>query len=301
MKQSIINMAIICGMLFLLGACSATKKGTSAVSKAESTLDKSLLWEVSGKGLSEPSYLFGTIHIISKSDYFMHDVFKEKFSECDLVAMEVKIDDPSMQATMMSAMVMPEGQNLEGLLGAEDYKKFVKFMSETTGMGEIFYKNVKPFYAQSFLYPKIIGEATESYEMSFAKMAKENDLEIIGLETIEEQMSFIDEISLEEQAEMLMEYVDDFDEQVKVMKDMIEVYKSQDVDGMYTMVQEESDEDSDFEEVLLTNRNKNWVKALPAIMKKQPTFIAVGAGHLGGPNGVIRLLQKEGYSVKAVK
>jgi uncharacterized protein YbaP (TraB family) len=80
------------------------------------------------------------------------------------------------------------------------------------------------------------------------------------------------------------------------------MYLAQDIDGMVEMSGEEFFGDLENGEAeLLTNRNQKWIPKIKAFSKEKPTFYAVGAAHLGGQNGVIRLLMKEGFILKAVK
>ena len=63
----------------------------------------------------------------------------------------------------------------------------------------------------------------------------------------------------------------------------------------YTMESEENQEVKKYQEQLLDNRNRNWIPIIEKMIKKKNTFIAIGAAHLGGPNGVLRLLEQKGY------
>jgi uncharacterized protein YbaP (TraB family) len=82
---------------------------------------------------------------------------------------------------------------------------------------------------------------------------------------------------------------------------MIAAYKSQDVEKLYLGAVEDEKSDPDFQKKLLDDRNTAWIPKIEAFVKDKPTFIAVGAGHLGGKNGVIQLLRAKGYDVKAIR
>ena len=89
----------------------------------------------------------------------------------------------------------------------------------------------------------------------------------------------------------------DKDELNKMMK----IYKSKDIEGMLKMMDDSDNKiTSDNQDVLLNNRNKNWIPVMIKTMKAKPTFFGVGAGHLAGEEGVIKLLRKEGFTVEAV-
>jgi uncharacterized protein YbaP (TraB family) len=97
-----------------------------------------------------------------------------------------------------------------------------------------------------------------------------------------------------------MNIVNDFDTQRKEFTRMSIIYKSQDLDALYQLMVE-SPEMMDSQELLLDRRNRNWIPIMEPAMKKASTFFAVGAGHLGGSQGVLELLRKQGYKVKAIQ
>ncbi len=141
----------------------------------------------------------------------------------------------------------------------------------------------------------------KSYEMEFTDMAKNKDIPIGGLETIAFQMSMFDSISLEDQAEMLVETLNGSDgEKDNAIEKMVALYTEQDIPGLYKMIRAQSEGSSDFEDKFLTMRNKNWIPLMNEAMSEEVTFFAVGAGHLGGEQGVVALLRKEGYVVSPV-
>ncbi|MEN0003860.1 MAG: TraB/GumN family protein, partial [Bacteroidota bacterium] len=138
-----------------------------------------------------------------------------------------------------------------------------------------------------------------SYEMEIMTLAKEKDLSIGGLETAAYQMSMFDSIPYDVQAKMLVDAIDgkgesgagEFDELVKL-------YKTQNIRAMVNLMGEDPEGLGKYENLLLANRNKNWIPVMAEMMLKQPTFFAVGAGHLAGKEGVVTLLREEGYEVK---
>jgi uncharacterized protein YbaP (TraB family) len=118
------------------------------------------------------------------------------------------------------------------------------------------------------------------------------------------QASIFDSIPYKLQAEQLLKYVNDGGSNSQVDKqfeDMIEAYKAQDIEKLGAFVKEDESGLGNYEDILIYNRNRNWVQKLKAVMPGKSLTIAVGAGHLAGENGLIKLLRKEGYTVKPVK
>ena len=129
------------------------------------------------------------------------------------------------------------------------------------------------------------------------QMAQQMEKEMAGLETVEYQISIFDSIPLDEQAQMLVESMRAESEGSDQFKEMVQMYLNEDIEAMQDMFKGEEEGIAEYEDVLLVNRNRNWIPIMRGMMKEKPTFFAVGAGHLGGKNGVIRLLQNEGYTL----
>jgi uncharacterized protein YbaP (TraB family) len=160
--------------------------------------------------------------------------------------------------------------------------------------------SMKPFVAIQLAAQMHFLGKTESYEMTLEQIARENSIEIKGLETIEQQLSFFDNLSKEKQAEMVMEGIRKSDELINSTQKMEKLYNRQNVDSLYLMIHEEGGTISQEENTFLEERNKNWVPKIATFIAQKKTFIAVGAGHLGGPNGLIRLLEQKGYTLTPI-
>jgi uncharacterized protein YbaP (TraB family) len=134
-------------------------------------------------------------------------------------------------------------------------------------------------------------------------MAKAHELEkeILGIESISEQIGYIDSIPLKEQVNILMVSVSDLGEARKEFRKLVDVYKSRDIEKISSYIIESSEEYQQFGNYLLVARNKSWIPRFVNIANEHKAFIAVGAGHLGGESGVVSLLRKEGYLVEEVK
>jgi len=280
---------------------------SSATRYAPTAEENSLLWEISGKELKQPSYLFGTIHLIGEEDFILSDVTKASFAKTKRVTFEIDMEDMTDISVLMPVMMkafMSDGSSLRTLLNDEDYE-LVKNHFEKMGLPMMMMERIKPMFLSALAegdMNALEGESggSVSYEMELMKMAQDQEKEIEGLETMEYQMSIFDSIPYETQAEMLVESIKSADAQNDELNEMVELYKTQDLDGLQKMM-ENSAEVAEFNDILLVQRNKNWIPVMAKQMAEQPTFFAVGAGHLGGETGVIALLRAEGYMVKPLK
>jgi uncharacterized protein len=264
--------------------------------------DKSLLYEISGNGLAHSSYIYGTVHIICKDDFVMTEATKQKFSETQQVYLELDMDDPKMMPEMMKSMYMTDGSTLKNLMSEPDYQKVSQFFKDTLKMNIATMDKMKPFVLGSMTVTKLLSCPTQSYEETFMKMAKTENKEILGLETVQDQFSAMDKMGMKKQADMmLVKLVENWADGKQEFKQLINDYKNQDVEALLEDMSKSKSMDAQFEEDLLATRNQNWISSISKITKEKPTFFAVGAGHLGGKKGVIALLKKEGFTVKAVK
>ncbi|MEI6765461.1 MAG: TraB/GumN family protein [Bacteroidota bacterium] len=265
---------------------------------------KSLLWEISGNGLKQKSYLFGTIHIISKKEFFLTDVMKEKFKSCDALATEVNMDIPlGEQLKMAQSALLPESHTIEDLIEVSAFEALRSFMIDSLGISKSKFKKyirLKPFFLSAVLSSKMSGKVV-AYEKVFFKMAKRNHMQTLGLETLEYQMSLVNAVPNDQQAKTLISGLGSLSDFRKSEKAMVDAYKDQDIDKLYEFITSQSSTDKSFEQDFITTRNHNWVPVIKKMISEQSTFIAVGAGHLGGPGGMVQLLLKEGYNVTAVQ
>lgn len=273
-------------------------------------LDNTLLWEIKGKGLKKNCYLYGTIHLIDAKEFFLTDQAKQCFKKTKALFTEIDMSNLFAMSAKMLSLAPMKDTTLRQLLGEDDYLLVKNYFekecksTEARTMPFTMYENWQPILLQAFLYQDMIGGPTKSYEMEFIALANEQNKSFGGLETVEDQMQALGSMPYSLQAKGLLETIKSLKEDPKkageTFQKMVAAYKSQDIEGMVAMVQEDEQTGSG-EEALLTNRNKNWIPRIIAQCKKQPTFFAVGAAHLGGPNGVIRLLMAEGYTLTPVK
>jgi uncharacterized protein YbaP (TraB family) len=124
-----------------------------------------------------------------------------------------------------------------------------------------------------------------------------------GLETMSFQMSIFDSIPYTLQAKQLLRYVENFgkNEEQNEFAEMMQAYRNQELSKLEAITKKEDGGMEGFTQILLYNRNKDWVEKLQTMMPTQSLVVAVGAGHLPGNQGVIDLLRKKGYKVEPVK
>lgn len=282
----------------LFFACKAQQGGPFVQQKDGNTL----LWEVSGNGLKKPSFLFGTFHLLCKEDIHFSDQLKRAIKQSDEIYMELDMDDPTMMLSGMLYMNMKDGKKLEDLYTPEEYKRLQAYFSDSLKMPLAFLQSAKPYFLVALLYPKMMHcSAPSGVEEELVKIAKEDKKEIKGLETMQFQASVFDSIPYEWQAKELLKEIDSFSVYEKEFRTMLGYYKNQQLDSMKNAIGKSEFGSEKYDNLLLNDRNKNWVNQLKVIMKDNSVFVAVGAGHLVGEEGLISLLKKAGYTVRPLE
>jgi uncharacterized protein YbaP (TraB family) len=264
--------------------------------------ESSLLWKIEGPGIQKGSYLFGTMHLIEKQYFIFPDKLEKIVKKTDKLVMELAGLPNQLEA--MKYVTLTEGTFADFFSKEQMDSILVWAKSELNMSEEAFTKTmskIKPFVVVQMATQIHFMGKTESYEMSFEKIARENDIAIAGFETIAEQMGIFDKMTKEQQTEMVMETIRDPKKGIEVTQKMQKLYQGQNVDSLYLMIQEEGGTITEDQATILDDRNERWIPMIEEMAKKEKLFIAVGAGHLGGPKGVIRLLEQKGYILTPVK
>jgi uncharacterized protein len=259
--------------------------------------ETSLLWKISGNGLEKESYIFGTIHIICKSDFLMDERITSAFESSDELILELDMSDPGLQFKMQQVSMNPGMKNIQSDMDESLANSLDEFLLKNYGAGLAQLGVLKPFVLSSMVMLKSLPcTEVESYETYFTSKASGAGMPVIGLETVEFQMGIFDQIpqdlQFDELRKMLVE-----DNSQRDFQSMISAYLADDI---FLLDQELAANEmmADFRPVLLDERNITWVPKIEKAMKAKSVFVAVGAGHLGGELGVISLLKKAGYTVE---
>lgn len=288
---------ILLSVLLLIFTFSSCKTQKSAAKVIDDT--QSLLYKIEKKGI-KTSYLFGTIHVLPKKDFVLKSKVRKAFDESDLLVLELDMDNPSMMMEMMKYAMLPGDLTLDQIFSEEDYKRLDAELQATAGMSMKLFNKMKPMFVEQMLVSKYVGQEPASFEMSFVEMAAKSKKEIEGLEDVAFQMGMMDSVPYEEQAEQIMEMIDEEEKSIGMFDKLLETYKSENPDALYKMFSTLYEMEEDDLDLMLHNRNKDWIAKIGDFAKKQKVFFAVGAGHLGGKEGVLNLLREDGYIVSPI-
>jgi uncharacterized protein len=262
-------------------------------------LDNTLLWKISGNGLTRSSYLYGTMHVLCAEDATVSDSLKLAIKYSDQIYFELDMDNMGEMLGAMKYLRMNDGKKLSELLTKEEYAKVeTYFKNNAVPLPLTMMNRFKPYFISSLIGEQMMTCSQKNgMEELIMRESRQYKKEIKGLETTEFQASIFDSIPYEKQAKDLVNYIDSIDSYKQVTLEMVDVYRQQNLDRMDSLMHKSDPGMDEYMDILLYGRNRHWVEQMPAIMKGKCILFAVGAGHLPGEQGVINLLRKRGYKV----
>ena len=298
-------------ILFTLALAALASLSTSA----------QLLYKISGKGLTAPSYIVGTYHLAEASFADSIPGMRQAMADCQQVYGELMMNElfaPDSLALLQQAMLLPGEMTLDSLLTADEMNRVNGFMRETIGldmtnpqlaqqMGKMTPQALSVVFSV-FRYIKKGGklDPENGFDNYFQKEAHAQGKTVGGLETMAFQIKALYEgKSLERQKELLMCQIDNSVFMDEMADRIVKAFYAQDLDGIKEAMDQKlhnsCDSSPEEDALLVDNRNADWLTKMPALMAQKPTLFAVGAAHLPGQKGVLNLLRQAGYTVEGVK
>ena len=271
------------------------------LSAAELEYGQGLLWKIESPGLT-PSYLFGTIHSEDARVLNVPPAVQTVFDTTRIYVMEALLDDAAM-ATMSSAMLFSDGHTLPQVVSAATYAKTVAAMSEY-GLPEAALQVMKPWaVAVTLSLPQ--PKTGVVLDMVLLQKAQAQGKPTAGLETVAEQVSVLDSFSLADQVTMLEDSLRQIPARDSTYAAMHSAYLARDLAALASLsdaqiAQGDRALGKKIQVQMLDKRNRRMVERMQSYLKQGDAFIAIGALHLPGPQGVLALLAAQGYRITAV-
>lgn len=286
------------------------------------TASAQLLYKISGNGLEKPSYIIGTHHLANVG--FVNQIcgVTEALTETDQVYGELVWDTmtniDSLKA-VQNAMTLPAGKTIKDYLTPDEYKRLDAFMVAKMGtglsnpmvaskMGNLTPMALVTQFQLLLFMTKHMGEfdPSSTFDQYFQAQAKKNGLPCGGLETLQKQINVLyTGKPMSRQVEELMCFIDNENFNSQMMEDLTSAFYAQNLETLKQVMDRKlggkCDSTPEEEDMLINNRNADWVAKMPGIMTSKPTFFAVGAAHLPGDKGVLQLLRNAGYTIEGVR
>lgn len=273
------------------------------------TSNAQLVWKISGNGIQKPSYILGTHHGCPFNYCDSIPGLMKAFDKVDNIIGEINMIEfsemsPERMQKMQAMMMMPADTSLLSLFNEEETAKVNDWLKNQMGASLEMLSVMKPMTIMVTVQNKILMEmmpelaTMTSIDKYMQTLGQSKGKSIGELESADYQMELLYGNSLEEQADALLEMIDQGDSK-KLMQQLTDAYKSQNLDKLWEIFQEQM---TGYEyDAIVKVRNLNWEKQMKELLPKQSTLFVVGAGHLPGESGMINLLREAGYKVKPVK
>ena len=284
-------------------------------------INAQLLYKISGKDIKKPSYIVGTFHVAPASFVDSIPGLRAAMDETEQVCGELDMKDmmsPEGIQKMMAAMMLEGDKTLKDILTADEMNRLNAYLREmltidlTNPMLEQQMGKMTPAAVSQQLTLLAYIKKTPSFnpqdliDNSFQKYAQEKQKPIVGLETLDFQINTLFKgKTIERQKELLLCMVDNPKYNEQMLDEMAKAYFALNLNKLKELMDEKENNQCDStpaeEDAMFGKRNRDWLTKMPAMMSAKSTLFHVGAGHLPGDNGVLKLLTNAGHTVEAVK
>jgi len=268
---------------------------------AADPFDSGLLWRVERAGVTS-SYLFGTMHSDDPGVVKLPKPVQRAFDQAQGLTLEVVLDPRSL-LSMASALLMTDGNTLESVIGRRLYERTVAVMSKR-GMPEMLVANMKP-WAVAVMLMTPAGNNGVVLDHVLYQSAVAAGKKVHGLETVAEQMGLFDDLSHKDQIALLEDTLDNLDSIGQMLDELLIAYLDRDLKRLLEL-NEASMRDSDpllaetFNRKVIVERNYRMAERMQSRLSEGKQFIAVGALHLAGEQGLLKLLSERGYRLSRI-
>ena len=262
----------------------------------------SLLWEIQGPQQEKASYIFGTMHLMDDAHFYFPKKLEKLVSTVDAVCLEIG----DVQHTLINPdlLMLKEGSFLTKLSVIQmdtlcSWAKIQLLMDKDQFISN--FSKAKPFLIYQLILQSELPDHLQSQEIKIEEiLATKKKKMTLGLETIESQLALFDSIPAVSQVNLIMTELAELSKVLTKFKLTQENYLLQDVNKIHEELTKEI-QDPYFNLKFIDERNAAWVKKIMPLTANQSVLFAVGAGHLGGENGLLNLLKNQGYSVKPIQ
>lgn len=274
-------------ILFLgLGPFSSVAQKARIVSVGRITGPSDFFWMITGNGLKDTSYIYGTLHMVCKDRLILSPEIKNALLRTQVFYTEIQKFKEKFGG--IQACFMKGDTTLQKVMGKDYYAKIKKILQPVTPIPEDTLNRLPPFIISMEITRAMMPCKTTSYDIELWKIANTAGLKLLALETGEEHMRPINAIPLQKQADSLKKKLDHLEKSLN---------------GKYTFISMYKPKESLFEdkESFLYQRNRNWVLIIEKAIQQNPCFFAFGSAHLLGEPGIVKTLLAMGYTLTPIK
>jgi uncharacterized protein YbaP (TraB family) len=252
--------------------------------------------------------LLGSIHVLRREDYPLPPIVDALYSEADSIVMELELDaiDPiRLQTGLMGAALLTDGHRLSTVLDPVLYARTER-EAENLGIPLDALEPFEPWFVaitlSSLGIAKLGYHAEMGLEQYFVSKAATDGKDVLGLESLEEQIAIFDSLSARDQESLLVQTLDEITVSGEMMAQLSDRWRSGRLDELANQLLEDFAPFPGLYESLVANRNRAWAKRLAAMARgSSELLVVVGALHLVERNNLVELLEAEGFVVSPVR
>ena len=267
--------------------------------RASEDKNHGLLWELSKPGI-EPAYLFGTIHSEDPEVLQLPQPVQQAIDRCNTVVLEMLLDADAMMYSS-TAMLMMDGRMLSDIIGKPLFRQVASAI-RSRGIQELVLERMKP-WAAAVILSMPVSETGLVLDMMLYQSALEQGKSVHGLETVEEQLNVFEALPEKDQVLLLQDAVENFSGLDALHAELLDAYKQRDLAGLMALSEaamQAGDQQlaDEFQQHLVVDRNHRMSDRMQVYLRQGKVFIAVGALHLPGEEGLLSLLEQQGFTVR---
>ena len=256
------------------------------------------------EGTTNRVYLLGSVHLLRERDHPLPQVIGDAYEDAETLYMELDMDDLdplATQATITRLGMLEEGISLRDVMGEELYAEAAAAASELEIPLEML-DRTEPWYAaitvEQLVLARIGFNAAYGVEMHLLRKASGDGKEILGFETLGQQLGYLDGLSLEAQRELLMQTLTEGAAIREIMDDLILAWRSGDIDYLEQTLLDDLSGYPELYDTIVADRNRLWVDTIDDLLDDGEDYLViVGALHLVGEDGVPQLLEQRGIRI----
>lgn len=282
--------------ILLITTCSLQVKAQ------DDKLENAVLWEITGNGISSPSYIYGIINFLPKDKYKVPRKVKQKLDDCETFATKI-IYNNHAKRQFNKAVRIPNDGWINDYLTDDELNQLRLLLLLDFEVKEHqyhdFYSRLQPIILVTSTTALYLGDNIVFVEEELAHLAKKNRMDFVGLGTIEEEIEAFDKFPIEDQVEAAKYTVNEFDQHIADYMTLVDAYiDDQDLAKVKDETMKATNESKEFRKVYYDDRVEHWMPKIEELIQADPTFFALGAPYLAGEVSLIQLLRKRGYTVK---
>ena len=291
-------------LLIILSVGVALQATAQAENQKRILHPQGLLWKITKPGLA-PSHIYGTMHIGDPRVVELAPPVEAAFTGADRFAMEMLLNFRAV-SVITSGSFFNDGRTLESVMQPDDYQRLMHFVKNTLMLPEDLVTNMRPWAVLLSMMVPGDGQISQdaALDMVLYRRAALRKIPLLGLETAEEQLAVFESLTIDEQIWLLNKSVAEFAQSGDQLFAMLDAYLERDLAALVLLQEQYMDEETDIDDrfmmELVDKRNVRMVERMQDFLARGNAFIAIGALHLPGEQGVLHLLEQQGFNVTPV-